>query len=74
MTVVWLMVIYYDYEQSLGVTYFYHPENGILTKEYEQNLYVFYAWAELEFATAKRVKITDENYQHRLTSGLITEL
>lgn len=68
------MVIYYDYEQSLGVTYFYHEGSGVLVKGHEQNLYVFYAWADLEFATAKRVKITDENYQHLLTSGLITEL
>ncbi len=68
------MMIYYDYEQSLGVTYFYHNENGVLIKGYEQNLYVFYAWADLEFASAKRVKITEQNYKHLLESGLITEL
>ena len=68
------MVIYYDYEQGLGVTYFYRNENSALIKGYEQNLYVFYAWADLEFATAKRVKITDKNYKHLLASGLITEL
>jgi len=68
------MVIYYDYEQGLGVTYFYHDGNGTLNKGYEQNLYVFYAWADLEFATATRVEITDKNYKHLLVSGLITEL
>jgi hypothetical protein len=68
------MIIYYDYEQGLGVTYFYHSENGVLIKGYEQNLYVFYAWTDLEFATAKRVKITEKNYKHLLASGLITEL
>jgi hypothetical protein len=69
-----MMMIYYDYEQDLGVTYFYHNDSGELIKGYEQNLYVFYAWADLEFATAKRVKITDKNYKHLLASGLITAL
>lgn len=68
------MVIYYDYEQGLGVTYFYHNESGVLIKGYEQNLFVFYAWADLEFSTAKRVQITDKNYKHLLASGLITKL
>lgn len=65
------MIIYYDFEEGLGVNYQYQHVDGSFVYDSDFSLVMFFAWASLEFPNASLVEITLDNYQDLLNGGLI---
>jgi len=64
------MEIYFESEPVLGVNITYSL-NGELERDYFSSMYLFTAWASLEYPSAELIEITDSNYRTLHEQGLI---